>query len=319
MINIDYDSGALNWIIGDPEGWPQEYVDQYFFTPVGEPFDWQYEQHACRILPNGDVMLFDNGQYRAKNPENYIKNSQNFSRGVIYRIDTDNMTIEQVWQYGKERGADFFSPYICNCEYYGEGRYMVHSGGIGYFDGKPCDGLAAMMMMGPDGDKVELRSITVELVDDQVVYELTVPANCYRAEKMPLYYAGETTELGDGVILGTLNVTPEVKGKLPSTTTPLTADFEAQIIEEVDRVRFLGIFEEGDYAQFVLRGADGTDHLYPILTVPEKFTAMCVGTFQKENPHQADVVVNKNGLSGAYEVLVFCEGTLYETGVTINC
>ena len=42
------------------------------------------------------------------------------------------MEIEQVWSYGKERGADFFSPYICNVEYYNEGHYMVHSGGIAY-------------------------------------------------------------------------------------------------------------------------------------------------------------------------------------------
>ena len=96
-----------------------------------ENFDWQYEQHACLVTPIGDIMCFDNGQFRAKSKENYLKNSENFSRGVRYRIDTDKMEIEQVWQYGKERGPEFFSPYICNVEYYEDGHYMVHSGGIG--------------------------------------------------------------------------------------------------------------------------------------------------------------------------------------------
>lgn len=74
MINLDYDTGELNWIIGDPEGWPQDMVDKYFFTPVGEgEFDWQYEQHACVVLPDGDIMLFDNGHFRAK------KNTGQFS------------------------------------------------------------------------------------------------------------------------------------------------------------------------------------------------------------------------------------------------
>jgi arylsulfate sulfotransferase len=78
-----FDSGKLNWIIGDPEGWPEEMVKKYFFTPVGDVknFDWQYEQHAALVCPNGDVMCFDNGQYRAKQKENYIKNCDNFSSG----------------------------------------------------------------------------------------------------------------------------------------------------------------------------------------------------------------------------------------------
>lgn len=87
-------------------------------------------------------MLFDNGHFRSKNPEKRILNADNFSRGVRYRINTEKMEIEQVWQYGKERGAEFFSPYICNVEYYEEGHYMVHSGGIGYEDGVTCEGLA---------------------------------------------------------------------------------------------------------------------------------------------------------------------------------
>ena len=78
------------------------------------------------VLPNGDIMCFDNGHWRSKIKENYVDANDNFSRGVIYRINTDDMTIEQVWQYGKERGAEFFSPYICNCEYYERGHYMVH-------------------------------------------------------------------------------------------------------------------------------------------------------------------------------------------------
>lgn len=31
-----------------------------------------------------------------------------------------------------ERGAEFFSPHICNVKYYNEGHYLVHSGGVAY-------------------------------------------------------------------------------------------------------------------------------------------------------------------------------------------
>lgn len=115
-------------------------------------------------------MLFDNGHFRSKDPAKRILNKDNFSRGVRYRIETEQMTIEQVWQYGKERGAEFFSPYICNVEYYDEGHYLVHSGGIGYEDGETCEGMAVIKCMNPDGHEYRFNSITCELVDDELKY-----------------------------------------------------------------------------------------------------------------------------------------------------
>ena len=186
MVNIDFDSGELNWIIGDPAGWPQDMVDKYFFKPVGNNFGWQYEQHANVITPNGDVMCFDNHHYGCKQVDRDTKNlaaRDNYSRGVRYRINTEDMTIEQVWEYGKDRGAEFFSPYICNVEYYNEGHYMVHSGGIAYDkDGAPSEALGAFVKdVGGT-----CRSITVEVCDGKVMLDLEVPGNYYRAEKLKL-------------------------------------------------------------------------------------------------------------------------------------
>ncbi len=323
VINIDYDTGELNWVIGDPEGWPQDMVDNYFFTPVGEgEFDWQYEQHACVVLPDGDIMLFDNGHFRAKNKENYLPNGRNFSRGVRYRIDTEKMTIEQVWQYGKERGAEFFSPYICNVEYYNEGHYLVHSGGIGYENGATCEGMAVMKVLQPEfKDSVfTFNSITCELKDDVLMYELQVPANCYRAEKLPLYYAHETAELGAGEILGNLVETQETKMKIKAVETGerVPDHYEASITEEEDRVLLNAIFEAGEMAQLLLVDGDGGVKRYPINTVPQAFQAMCVGTFQKADPRNIDVYINKTGLSGKYQVKLIAEEKLYETGVSIT-
>ena len=322
VINLDFETGELNWIIGDPENWPQEYVDKYFFTPVGDgEFDWQYEQHACVVLPDGDIMLFDNGHYRAKNPDNYIPNSQNFSRGVRYRIDTDKMTIEQVWQYGKERGAEFFSPYICNVEYYDEGHYMVHSGVIGYLDGKPCEGMAVMLAMQPETkDRVSFESITCELIDDEVVYELHVPANCYRAEKLPIYFAGEAFEQGEGQYLGGLieTETTRMKVKADETGEIIPEHYNASILEEEDRIMVNAIYTEGEFVQILLVDENGETRRYPVNTVGQDFTAMCVGTFQKENPCDIDTFINKTGLVGPQTVKILCEDKIYETGIVIN-
>lgn len=322
IINIDYETGALNWMLGDPEGWPQEMVERYFFTPVGDDFEWQYEQHACMVLPDGDIFVFDNGHYRAKDKEHYILNSQNYSRGVRYRINTEDMTIRQIWQYGKERGAEFFSPYISNVEYYDEGHYMVHSGGIGYENGKTCDGFAVTRAMSPKHkDKVyTFNAITCELLNDELVYELQVPANCYRAEKLPLYYAGEKAELGQGKVLGQMIETQTTKMKIKAEETGelIPESYAASIVEEEDRMTFNATFESGELAQLLLVGADGTIRRYPINTVAKTFSAMCVGTFQKADPRNVDVFVNKTGLVGPQTVKLLLEDKIYETGVTIN-
>ena len=86
------------------------------------------------------------------------------------------MTIEQVWQYGKESGAEFFLLYICNCEYYERGHYLVHSGGIGKENGDWLNMPGAGMTAAIDNGSAELSSITVELKDDVVLYEMHLPA-----------------------------------------------------------------------------------------------------------------------------------------------
>ena len=335
VINIDYEldengNCKLNWIVGDPEMWPEEY-QKYFFKPVGdlENFDWQYEQHACVVLPDGGVMAFDNGRYRSKNPENRIPNWQNYSRGVRYRLDTEKMEIEQVWQFGKERGVDFFSPYICNVEYYSDGHYMVHSGGIGYEDGKVCEGMAVQRVMDPKFNKdheYTFNSVTVELVDDEIMLELHVPANLYRAEKLPLYYVGETIELGKGKYLGNLIETQTTKMKIKADETGelLPEEFKAHVVEEDDRVLVNAYFEENTMAQVLLYKEDGDIVRYPVNTAPQKFQAMCVGTFQKADTREVDTFINKNGLSGTYNIKVLAQVgeedyKIYETGVSFSC
>ncbi|MBQ8994077.1 MAG: aryl-sulfate sulfotransferase, partial [Turicibacter sp.] len=54
VISIDYDTGDLNWIVGDPTGWPEEF-QSYFFTPIGDDFEWQWSLHSAKLLPNNNL------------------------------------------------------------------------------------------------------------------------------------------------------------------------------------------------------------------------------------------------------------------------
>ena len=319
MVNIDFETGDLNWIIGDPAGWPQEMVDKYFFKPIGNNFEWQYEQHANVITPNGDVMCFDNHYYghKAVEREQFLSADNSYSRGVRYRINTKDMTIEQVWQYGKDRGAEFFSPYICNVEYYNEGHYMVHSGGIAYDkDGNPSEALGAFA----SSQGGHLESITVEICDNKKMLELHVPGNYYRGEKLKLYSDGINLELGKGQILGQMGVTLEMDTEVPADSqgAMLPESCSARVEDEIDRFTFFSRFEKGQLVILQLE-KDEEIHRYFISTTAVPFLAMCCGTFLDSDDRNTRTNINKAGLEGDYDLRVIIDDQKYETGIKIHC
>ena len=317
IVNIDFETGRLNWILSDPEGWPQEWVDRYFFKPIGTDFEWQYEQHACLITPDGDVMCFDNHHWGSKIRENYRAAKNNYSRGVRYRINTKDMTIEQIWQYGKDRGAKFFSPYICNVEYYNEGHYMVHSGGSAYNkDGEISESLGALEQnMGGT-----LFATTVEICDDKKMLELHTKGTYYRAEKMKLYAEQGNLELGAGSVLGEMGVTKEFDTDIPApVSSELIPDrYEARIEDEEDRFTFHAKFEKGQLVMLMLEKGE-EKHRYYISTTAVSHKAMCCGTFLESDERVTKTNVNKAGMKGTYEVFVVIDDIKYPCGVSIKC
>lgn len=112
IIGIRKAEKEIAWILGDPSGWEIEASRSLLLTPVGEDFEWQYGAHECSFLSDGSILLFDNGfGGRVKMPEveNALPDSENYSRAVIYKVNEENMTVEQLWQYGKELGPKYYS------------------------------------------------------------------------------------------------------------------------------------------------------------------------------------------------------------------
>ncbi|HEC1786738.1 TPA: aryl-sulfate sulfotransferase, partial [Campylobacter lari] len=58
--------------------------------------------------------------------------SMKYSRAVVYKIDQKNKTVEQIWEYGKQRGNKWFSPITSLAEYYKDkNSIMVYSASAG--------------------------------------------------------------------------------------------------------------------------------------------------------------------------------------------
>ena len=311
VINIDYDTGKLNWILGDPEGWSDEY-QKYFFKPVGDNFEWQWSQHAAMITPEGYVFLFDNGNNKSKNEKNYVKAEDSYSRGVMYKIDTDKMTIEQVWEYGKERGSDFYSPYISDVDYLDKNHYIVHSGGISYKDGKIQNQPAGLA--GAD----TLKSDTVELLDDEVIFEMVLPTNTYRVEKMSLY-GDDEFELGNPKELGSLGVTDAESEKftLMSNAKEQDDDYKSHDIsikKEKDRLAVTGTFKRGTEVKIILY-KDMMEKIYNMRISTRPYTALCVdlGNNNESDDLTVTKYINSDGLIGKYTIFIEIDGVIYQT------
>lgn len=312
VINISYDTGKLNWIIGDSTNYSSEW-QKYFFKPIGDNFEWQWSQHSAKITPDGYVFIFDNGNNKSKIKENYVDASNSYSRGVMYKIDTVNMTIEQIWEYGKERGSDFYSPYISNVLYLEENHFVVHSGGIVKVNGIPSNYPAGL-----SNEEVSLKSDTVELLNNEVIYELILPTNNYRVRKMEMYSNSEYKQ-GVGVRLGSVSKTEESnKHTIIVKSKDIDNNYNKHNItfdKEVNRLVFSGTFLKDDKVKIILDKFLGKKE-YDVIIRKRPYTAMCVDIFTKEEEKDGIKVtkyINNTGLKGKYLIYVSINGTIYKT------
>lgn len=313
VINIDYKTKKLNWIIGDSKNWSKDY-QKYFFKKVGENFEWQWSQHAAMITKEGYVFLFDNGNNKSKLKDNYVPADKSYSRGVMYKINKKNMTIEQIWEYGKERGSDFYSPYISDVDYLSKNHYIVHSGGIVKEDGKPSNQPAGL-----SAGNIALKSDTVELLNDKVIFELVLPTNNYRVEKMNIYNDTKL-ELGKAKRVGTLGktkITSKKYGIINNTKNikSIAKKYNIKLSKEEDRLVFSGRFKRTNNVNVILY-KNLKSNYYKVKVSKHPYTALCVDIFtEEENKNGINITkyINKEGLKGKYSIYIEIDGVIYQT------
>lgn len=192
VFSMSLETGDINWILSNPDDLWSEYLKEKLLKPTGDNFEWQYGQHNISLLPNGDIMMFDNGDYRSKNTDEVLPATQGYSRAVVYRIDKENMTVSQVWQFGKELGSAPMAAYVSSSQYLGENHYLIDFGGIV----KDSNGNSTYNIM--DGIQGSSQSQIYEVKDGKIIFHASVErsglhGNTYRAARMMPY--SSTAEL----------------------------------------------------------------------------------------------------------------------------
>lgn len=139
----------VKWILAPSVGWKNDLEKKLLkpvdangkaikCSPTGDcegGFDFTYTQHAAwpRASKKGSIVVFDNGQVR--HYEQPALPEMNYSRLVEYKIDPKKMTVQQTWEYGKERGYESFAPITSNAAYQADKDTMFgFYGSVGLFD-----------------------------------------------------------------------------------------------------------------------------------------------------------------------------------------
>ncbi|KPJ97212.1 MAG: hypothetical protein AMS20_17330 [Gemmatimonas sp. SG8_28] len=134
-------------------------------------FEWAWYQHAPELLPDGTLLLFDNGDNR-----NYT-DQELYSRAVVYRIDPVAMTVQQVWDYGKARGTGTFSRIVSDVDYHVDEDNVVFMPG------------AVVDAGGASGKMIEVDYATGTVVFEATITPPVAPFGItfHRVERLPLY------------------------------------------------------------------------------------------------------------------------------------
>ena len=116
IIDIDYSTGAINWIFGDPT--------KYWYTfpslrakAITQPAGGLYPigQHGLSITPDGNLILFNDGKGSLNEPAGQpAGETRTYSAVSAYSIDPTTLTATNLWNF--DAGQTIFSPY-CGSAY----------------------------------------------------------------------------------------------------------------------------------------------------------------------------------------------------------
>lgn len=286
VLAVNKTEKELVWILGDPSGFTSVSED-LFFTPVDEDgdFEWQYAQHNATFLPDGDILLFDNGTHRTKvgAEDEGTTGDDVYSRAVRYHIDTENMTIEQVWSYGEDRGKEWYSSYISGADYLDEDTYWVTSGSNSYStELETYDLTVAQSTQGVLCTYIDL------VVGDELLYEMTIPASTYRSMRAALYTEENTYSVTEKAVwYGSLGSVAQADAE----ELTVTADGETAALAD-----FLAVWEDGEENITEYLAAVSETAGYTLSELVETPDRVCVsGSWQETGEDASLVLINESG------------------------
>ena len=129
---IDRETQGGEWLLGRSNRSDAEWEAQGIqrLTIVGDPHGEFCGQHSARLIPNGHLLLFDNGHHCLEDPETGDTQRRNleFSRVVEYALDIDNGEAVFVRQHCLGNTCDRISPSQGHIHRLDSGHWLISWG-----------------------------------------------------------------------------------------------------------------------------------------------------------------------------------------------
>jgi hypothetical protein len=125
VVKLAPDSRTVAWVFGGTGNQ---------FTITGDPLDGFGGQHTVRVLPDGHLLMFDNGW----------NHTPQRSRAVEYALDPGTREARMVWQYAPEPAV--FVPFTGSAQRLANGNTVVTFTGAGFLDEVSPDGVLLSRM-----------------------------------------------------------------------------------------------------------------------------------------------------------------------------
>ena len=110
ILSVSADFQTIEWQLSGPDS-------DYGFP---NPDDRFYAPHQATQLPNGNILLFDNGTWR---PES---EGGEYSRAIELRLDDERRSAVKAWEYRPE--PDIFAPAVSGVQRLGNGNSLINFG-----------------------------------------------------------------------------------------------------------------------------------------------------------------------------------------------
>jgi hypothetical protein len=144
LFKIDRKSGEIKWILGEPTDWSESLQKKLFQPEAG--MRWPYHTHAPSITPQGTILLFDNGNYRARPFAPPFPPGKSYSRAVEYAIDPDKMTVRQVWESDTAEGDAMVTYAMGDADWLPKTKHVLVTYGVCYPRNNITDEMGWMTM-----------------------------------------------------------------------------------------------------------------------------------------------------------------------------
>jgi len=152
---------------------------------------WPYHPHAPALTPTGNVLVFDNGNFRVRPFRPKPPVGQSYSRVVEYVVDEETKSVSEGWVYGGPRDEMFYSPLLADADLMPiTGNVLVSDGGrVTDSEGRSRNDLQTGLRW---ARIVEVTHTTPpEKVFELIIRDESTPEVgwvVYRAERLPSLY-----------------------------------------------------------------------------------------------------------------------------------